>query len=131
MREDPDMSDNESVAELAAITIDCPDPATLAVFYAGALGGKIIREGTDSHIIDAAGTKIVCRRVDDHKAPTWPSPAVPMQLHFEFSVDDVVEAEARLQRLGATTPGYQPGADTGLLVLLDPAGHPFCIFARP
>jgi hypothetical protein len=54
-------------AELGAVTIDCPDPAILAAFYAAALGGTITRERSDSTIM-----QIVCRRVDPYEAPAWP-----------------------------------------------------------
>jgi hypothetical protein len=51
-----------------------------------------------------------------------------MQFHLEFFID-LDEAEALLHQHGATTPEDRPGpaADRGLRVMLDPAGHPFCI----
>ncbi|TXJ72992.1 VOC family protein, partial [Streptomyces lavendulae] len=41
-------------------------------------------------------------------------------------VDDLAAAERRLLELGATKPEFQPGKERWT-VLLDPAGHPFCI----
>ncbi len=41
-------------------------------------------------------------------------------------MDDLEAAEARLIALGATKPEPQPQPDRWR-VLLDPAGHPFCI----
>ena len=54
-----------------------------------------------------------------------------MQMHFELYVDDIDRARRRLESFGATTPDFQPELSTGLLVMIDPSGHPFCIFRRP
>jgi hypothetical protein len=48
-----------------------------------------------------------------------------MQIHFEFYVENLSEAKAQLRQLGATRPQLQAERDTGLLVMIDPAGHPF------
>jgi hypothetical protein len=73
-------------------------------------------------------------RIDGYQRPTWPQPAVPKQAHFDFGVDDLDTAQAELIALGATEPPShratepptQPQPDQWR-VLLDPAGHPFCI----
>lgn len=52
-------------------------------------------------------------------------------MHLEVYVDDLEQAAARLVALGATRPDAQDPDDAALVVLLDPAGHPFCIFERP
>ena len=49
-----------------------------------------------------------------------------MQLHLDIGVDDLAEGEARALALGAVLASYQPQDD--VRVLLDPAGHPFCLF---
>ena len=49
---------------------------------------------------------------------------------LDFFADDLDETEALLRQLGATTPDYQPHREDGLVVMLDPAGHPFCIGTR-
>jgi len=41
-------------------------------------------------------------------------------------VDDLDEAVAAARELGATLVEYQPQDD--VRVLLDPAGHPFCLY---
>jgi hypothetical protein len=51
---------------------------------------------------------------------------VPKQAHFDLGVDDLDTAQAELIALGATAPPTQPQPDRWR-VLLDPAGHPFCI----
>ena len=58
--------------------------------------------------------------------PTWPDGDRPKQMHLDVTVSDLDEAEARAVGLGATTPTKQPQPDRWR-VLLDPAGHPFCL----
>lgn len=65
----------------------------------------------------------------DYRPPTWPGS--DMQMHFEIYVDDLARQEQRLLDCGATKPGHQDPDDPSLVVLLDPAGHPFCIFEHP
>ncbi|MFI6229592.1 VOC family protein [Micromonospora echinospora] len=77
----------------------------------------------------ADGLFIGFQRVDDYRAPRWPDQTVPQQLHLDFAVDDLDEAEARLLALGAGRPDHQP--DEGRWrVLTDPAGHPFCLVVK-
>ena len=49
-------------------------------------------------------------------------------LHFEILVDDVDAAVAYAKSLGATEPEQPADRDPAQLrVMLDPAGHPFCL----
>lgn len=56
----------------------------------------------------------------------WPEGALPKQLHLELAASDLDAEEARIVGLGATKASTQPRPD-GWRVLIDPAGHPFCI----
>lgn len=70
---------------------------------------------------------LIFRQVAGYQPPRWPSEDVPMQIHMNFFVDDLDEAEALLRQHGATTLQLPPGqhADpASLRVMLDPAGHP-------
>jgi hypothetical protein len=49
-----------------------------------------------------------------------------MMLHLDFEVTDLDQAVAHALSLGAELPDHQP-QDT-VRVLLDPAGHPFCLY---
>ena len=49
-----------------------------------------------------------------------------MMLHLDFEVTDLEAEVARAVALGATVASYQPQED--VRVLLDPAGHPFCLY---
>jgi len=51
-----------------------------------------------------------------------------MMMHLDIAVDDIEAGVAWALQAGATLAGYQP--QEHVRVLLDPAGHPFCLF-RP
>lgn len=46
--------------------------------------------------------------------------------HVDIAVGDLRETVAQAIETGATLAEFQPQAD--VRVLLDPAGHPFCLF---
>ena len=107
-----------------ALTIDCPDAGVqerLRHFYAAALGGEIV-----SGSVRARGLLLIFEVIADYKPPTWPTGDTPKQMHFEWMVEDLVAAVDTLQALGAT-PADDQRQDGGLRVMLDPAGHPFCV----
>lgn len=113
---------------LRAITLDCPDPPALAAFYQQATGLEPHPE-SDAEFAGLTcedGLFIGFQRVDDYQAPRWPDQTVPQQLHLDFGVDDLDEAESLLLTLGATKPEHQPN-EARWRVLTDPAGHPFCL----
>ncbi|MFD3381653.1 MULTISPECIES: VOC family protein [unclassified Streptomyces] len=114
--------------KLSAITLDCPDPLALAAFYQQATGlAPHPKSDADFAALTCEnGLSIGFQRVDDFQAPHWPDQTVPQQLHLDFTVDDLDEAEARLLKLGAGRPDHQPNKDRWR-VLTDPAGHPFCV----
>jgi catechol 2,3-dioxygenase-like lactoylglutathione lyase family enzyme len=119
-----------AIVNLAAVVVDCREAASLAEFYRSAWGGEIIRSDEDSAWLRAGGLTVVFREVDGYQPPTWPSSDVPMQVHLDFYVDDLKQAQDRLHQLGAVTAGHQPHRDNGLIVMRDPAGHLFCICTR-
>ncbi|MFF8398970.1 VOC family protein [Streptomyces sp. NPDC016172] len=114
--------------KLSAITLDCADPLALAAFYQQATGLELHpKSDADFAALEGDnGLSLAFQRVDDHRPPGWPDPAVPQQLHCCFRVTDLDEAETRLLKLGAGKPEHQPNAGRWR-VLTDPAGHPFCV----
>ena len=114
------------VARLAAVSLDTSDPAGLAAFYRQLLDLELLFETEEFVALKGASVILTMQRVEDHQAPEWPTGAVPKQLHLELAVDDLDTAEAKAVALGAAKAGTQPSPDTWR-VLLDPAGHPFCI----
>ena len=118
-------------AHLFAVTIDCPDPMSLALFYRGFLGGELFSSNDDfvALVTDDGGVRLDFQRVQNPEPPQWPAPDAPRRLHLDFAVDDLDESEERLLGLGAVPAGVQPGGGR-FRVLVDPAGHPFCVVAR-
>lgn len=47
-------------------------------------------------------------------------------MHLDIEVDDLDVSSAHAVEGGAVVAGHQP--QEGVRVLLDPAGHPFCLF---
>jgi predicted enzyme related to lactoylglutathione lyase len=107
------------------VAIDCADPGDLAKFYAALLDWKIVDEDDWVEVRSDDGQCIAMQRVEGYNPPTWPSQHVPQQMHLDIDVDDLDDAEAAVIALGATKHEHQPG--TEFRVMLDPAGHPFCL----
>ena len=118
-----------SSAQLRGVTVDCDDPQSLARFYQE-LTGMTVGFSSDEYVAlnSGSGTAIGFQRVENYRAPQWPNQQVPQQLHLDFAVEDLDAAVALMLSLGATRPEHQPGGDRNR-VLLDPAGHPFCLLA--
>jgi hypothetical protein len=111
------------------VTLDCPDPKVLGAFY-GALTGMRELFSSDEFVAltEVAGCDLGFQKVDGYRPPQWPGQDVPQQFHLDLRADDLDATEALALQLGATKPVHQPG-DGRWRVLLDPAGHPFCLTA--
>jgi len=114
--------------DLVAITLDCADPRALAEFYRQITGFEPHPKSSDDFagLNREDGLVLGFQRVEGYRPPRWPDQTVPQQIHFDFRVDDLDRAEAELLALGAIKPWHQPAGDRGR-VLVDPAGHPFCL----
>ncbi|MGX2997615.1 VOC family protein [Streptomyces sp. JNUCC 64] len=111
-----------------SIDFDCPDPADLARFYGEALGLPVVYSSDDFVLIGREGeTGLGFLRDPEHRPPTWPDPAQGKQIHLELGVRDLDSAYARLLALGAVESSAGNPRSTERRVLLDPAGHPFCL----
>jgi catechol 2,3-dioxygenase-like lactoylglutathione lyase family enzyme len=57
-----------------------------------------------------------------------------MQLHLDLHADDLDAACALAEEAGARRADFQPNADghsgERVIIYLDPAGHPFCLFTK-
>jgi hypothetical protein len=116
-----------SSAALRGVTLDCAEPKALAGFYAELTGMRVSFGGDEFVALSGdLGWDLGFQRVDEYRAPRWPGQDVPQQFHLDFQVEDLEAAEQLALRLGAAKPDHQPG-DGRWLVLLDPAGHPFCL----
>jgi predicted enzyme related to lactoylglutathione lyase len=114
------------------ISIDCNEPARLRDFYADLLGWeKRVMYGCPA-AVRADGFVILFMETDGaYCPPVWPeSPgAQQKQMHFNFGVPDLPSAVTAAITLGATRASTQFDA-ARYVVLLDPAGHPFCLCAN-
>jgi hypothetical protein len=111
---------------LGSVSLECAEPAPLAAFWATLLGGEIAFESDDFVAVKLDRLWLSTIRVDNFKPPTWPSDEVPKQIHLDLSVDDLASAEAEAVALGAMKASVQPAPDRWT-VMIDPAGHPFCL----
>ncbi|MEV4127191.1 VOC family protein [Nocardia sp. NPDC049707] len=116
-----------ATANLFAVTIDCPDPTRLARFYQEFLGGQLSSCSPDFVVLTSEHeVRLDFQHVANHQPPPWPDPSAPRRLHLDFCVEDLAQTEQHLLCLGATLAPHQPGGQR-FRVLVDPAGHPFCI----
>lgn len=117
-------------AHLSATVLDTPDPRGLAAFYAALLGWQTAEDSAEWVVLrpPAGGVGLSFQRDPAHVPPSWPARqgSQRMQLHLDIEVDDLETEVGRAVRLGATVADTQPQAH--VRVLLDPAGHPFCLF---
>lgn len=120
------------VSSLIGTTIDCPEPRKLAAFYQALTGWQLTSDSDDGAALSPSDgvPGIIFQRVENYRAPNWPEQSVPQQFHLDFYTDeDLDTAEAGALALGATRAQFQPDAD-GWRVMLDPAGHTFCLCPR-
>ncbi|MCM6775433.1 VOC family protein [Nocardia sp. CDC159] len=115
-----------AIAKLGAIALDARDPAGLARFYARLLDQRIVHESEDVVAVGGKGVVLTVERVADHRPPDWPGNGIPKQMHLDLFVEDLDIAERQAVALGAVKAEFQPAPERWR-VLLDPAGHPFCL----
>jgi catechol 2,3-dioxygenase-like lactoylglutathione lyase family enzyme len=115
------------IGRLEKTVFDCPDPRSLAAFYAAVLGLRVVQDSDDWVAIGTGpdDRRLAFQRAATWVAPQWPDPGHPQQLHVDIRVDDVDAAERGVLALGARELAGEQG--TGFRVFADPAGHPFCL----
>ena len=128
-----------SPTRISAAVLDSDNPRALAAFYEKLLGwtttvSEPARPGaapTDGWVMlkpPTGGTGLSFQFEPGYVAPTWPATAHDQQMmvHLDIAVEDLDAGVAASKDLGATLADYQP--QEGVRVMLDPAGHPFCLF---
>lgn len=113
------------------VVIDAPDPSALAGFYAQVLGWQVVGDDPEHAVVAAPSgvAYLAVQRRADYVAPAWPPEpgGQQMMLHLDVEVVELEDAVADALRLGArVAPDQQEQAS--LRVMLDPAGHPFCLY---
>ena len=115
-----------AVARLGSIALDCDDPRSLGDFWAALIGGEVAFASDDFVAVRTDRCWLAAVRVPGYEHPTWPEGVLPKQMHLDLAVDELDAAEDEAIRLGARRAPEQPQPDRWR-VLLDPAGHPFCL----
>ena len=123
------------------VCIDCADAEAMAEFYGRLLGWEISardsatdRTGGSGWILmrdPSGGVALSFQAEEWYQPPVWPEEpgAQAKMLHFDFAVDDLEAAVAHAIAAGARVAPHQPEdrSQDELRVMLDPAGHPFCL----
>jgi predicted enzyme related to lactoylglutathione lyase len=110
---------------LMGVMLDCPDAKALSAFYAELLSKPVTFEAEGMAMIGEDGAQpVLFQQIGDYRAPQWPDPAYPQQVHLDVTVGDIDEAEAAVLKLGATPLGF---SGENWRVYTDPAGKPFCL----
>jgi len=115
-----------AIGNLASVVLDCDDPRALADFWVQVVGGEIVFQTDDFVAIKTRRIWLATFRVSNYQPPAWPDGQITKQLHLDVSVTDLDKAQNLALAIGAQLPEDQPSPDRWR-VLLDPAGHPFCL----
>jgi catechol 2,3-dioxygenase-like lactoylglutathione lyase family enzyme len=123
------------------VTIGAPDPRALAAFYARLLGWIVYAEEPARPGFPAedgwaqlrppagqAGPRLNFEYEAQYTRPTWPSAPGKQHVtqHLDIAVSDMEASVDWAIEQGATLADHQP--QEHVRVLLDPAGHPFCLY---
>lgn len=128
-----------SLGDMAGITgltgwvgfvLNAPDARALAYFYRDLFGWPLADDDPDWCTIRVPGApaNLAFQTEEIYERPTWPATSgeQQMMLHLDIGVRDLAAAVEGAVELGAALPSHQPQDD--VRVLLDPAGHPFCLY---
>lgn len=115
---------------LSAATLSSPDVPRLAAFYEALLGWNRVDDepGWVRLRPPAGGPGLSLHHDDDFRPPVWPAggDGQRMTAHLDIATDDLDAAVAWAIELGASAAEHQP--QPHVRVVLDPDGHPFCLF---
>lgn len=130
---------NEVAFRWGGVCLDCADAEEMARFYGELFGWSITardersnRQGGSGWIAmsgPSGGPGVSFQAESWYEPPTWPErPGAPAKMmHFEVGVDDLEAAVARVIAAGGRLAPEQPEGRSDIRVVLDPAGHPFCL----
>ena len=114
------------------VVLDTDDVGRLTRFYADLRGWRILQlDETDGSLDPGEGVAYLnIQRNPEYVRPVWPAQFgdQQMMLHLDFEVVDLDSEVERAISLGADLPEHQP--QENVRVLLDPAGHPFCLYVN-
>ncbi len=118
---------------LGSVVLDCSDPASLAEFYRGLLGGKVGALGAGTAELRVHGQLLSFRGVADYEYPKWPD-SHPEYVRLDLAVREFAASHTLVTSMGAVpldpVEAPAPGYDRPYRVYADPAGHPFSLCLR-
>ncbi|HEY1627626.1 MAG TPA: VOC family protein [Streptosporangiaceae bacterium] len=129
------------VMAVTSVTIGAPAPRDLAAFYARLLGWAVTasepaRPGMPPEDgwaqlrppAGETGPTLSFEYEEKFTRPVWPAADGGQNAtqHLDIAVRDLAETVRWAVAAGATLAEFQPQQD--VRVMLDPAGHPFCLF---
>lgn len=132
MTEDrPPTSPRPHLTGWLGIVLSAPHARPLAYFYRDLLGWPLQTDEADwcTMQIPRASANLAFQSEEHYSPPAWPAGPGQhhMMLHLDIGASDVAGAVAAAEELGARLAQFQPQDD--VRVMLDPAGHPFCLYA--
>jgi catechol 2,3-dioxygenase-like lactoylglutathione lyase family enzyme len=91
------------IGRLEKTVFDCPDPRSLAEFYAAILGMRVLEDEPNWVVIGRQEhmRELAFQKVEPYVAPRWPDGRHPQQLHLDITVEDFGPAVDAVQALGA------------------------------
>jgi len=115
---------------IVATVLGCSDPGVLASFYERLLGWSRVTDKPNWVTVrpPSGGTGLSFQREEDYVAPVWPTRrgAQQIMMHLDIAVEDLDAGVVWAIQAGAALAEHQP--QDRVRVMLDPAGHPFCLF---
>ncbi len=114
-----------------AAVLGTDDPGRLARFYSELLGWPVAEDQGEWVVLrdPGGGTGLSFQYEPHHTPPVWPPEPgkQQMMIHLDIGVDDLEAGVELALTAGARLAEHQPQDD--VRVLVDPAGHLFCLFA--
>jgi catechol 2,3-dioxygenase-like lactoylglutathione lyase family enzyme len=115
---------------VAGTVLSSRDAQALAAFYERLLGWPRLADESGWVVLrpDPAGHGLSFHEDVEYIPPTWLSrpDCQQMMVHLDIATDDLDAAVAHAIGCGARLAQHQP--QDGARVMLDPEGHPFCLF---
>jgi catechol 2,3-dioxygenase-like lactoylglutathione lyase family enzyme len=115
---------------ISATVLGASDPPELGAFYARLLGWTVVTNYPGWVMVKppSGGTGLSFQIEEEYVRPVWPPKPGEQQMmsHLDIAVGDLDAGVAWALEAGATLADFQP--QEHVRVMLDPAGHPFCLF---
>ena len=113
------------IGRIQETVVDCADPARLARFWAGVLGGAPVDRSPDWSYLDPPGwTRLAFQLVPERKT-------IKNRVHLDVEVADLEAATAAVEAIGgARISGVVVDDQGAFQVMADPEGNEWCLVAQ-